>query len=388
MTEEIPPYPPEIRDWQLQDPLGSGAFSVVVKATHKETHQLCACKIVPKNRISEEGDRDRFQREINAMAFLKHDNIVTLYDFVSDDLNFYLFMDFCPGGELFEYIVKNDKIPEPLAAFLFEQIASAIAYCHSFGIAHRDLKPENVLIAKFPRMKVSDFGLCGFISAQDMMQTFCGSPCYCAPECLSRIQYDGRLADVWSLGVILFAMVTGSHPWTITNTSLMLRQILRGNYTVPAHVSPKCRELIQGMVKVDSSQRLTMAQVLQHPWMATAQKCKYNFSAGQTGGLSLTLPIAPEKTVAEMAQESARTATVVEDGIISPFQPGALTSSRAKGIASLGLGALKSDSTDDLGGETRMESSRHVVRASSSRGTRPVGQKAAKQRGMNSITED
>jgi serine/threonine protein kinase len=188
MTDSIPPYPSEIRGWKLQDPLGSGAFSVVVKALNTEANLVSACKIVPKNRISEEGDRDRFQREINAMAFLKHDNIVTLYDFFSDDLNFYLFLDFCPGGELFQYIVKNDKIQEPLAAYLFEQIASAIAYCHSLGIAHRDLKPENVLIARFPKIKVSDFGLCGFISAQDMMPTFIGSPCYCAPECLSRIQ--------------------------------------------------------------------------------------------------------------------------------------------------------------------------------------------------------
>jgi serine/threonine protein kinase len=390
MSEEIPPYPSEIRDWQLQNPLGSGAFSVVVKAVHKETHQVCACKVVPKDRINEEGDRERFQREINAMAFLKHDNVVTLYDFFSDDLNFYLVMDFCPGGELFQYIVKNDKMAEPVAAYLFEQIASAIAYCHSLGIAHRDLKPENVLISKFPRIKVSDFGLCGFISAQDMMQTFCGSPCYCAPECLSRIQYDGRLADVWSLGVILFAMVTGSHPWTITNTSLMLRQILKGNYTVPSHVSPKCRDLIQGMIKVDLSQRLTMPQILSHPWMATAQKSKYAMGVPALGP-SLNLPLKTEKSVAEMAQESARNATVVEDGIISPFQGDVITSSRAKGIASLGLdlkGLGGDDGAADGAGGGRQESARHIVRASSSRGTRPGAQKATKQRGVNSIMED
>jgi serine/threonine protein kinase len=200
-------------------------------------------------------------------------------------------MDFCPGGDIFQYIVKNDKIAEPLAAYLFQQIASAINYCHQLGIAHRDLKPENVLIETFPQIKVSDFGLCGFIAPHEMMQTFCGSPCYCAPECLSRVSYDGRLADIWSIGIILFAMVTGSHPWTITNTSLMLRQILKGNYTVPAHVSPKCRELLQGMIKVDVPQRLTMAQVMAHPWMACAQKCKYAFAGG--GQLQVNLRLQP-----------------------------------------------------------------------------------------------
>jgi serine/threonine protein kinase len=377
-TEDVPPYPPEIGHWLLQDALGSGAFSVVVNSVHKETQQHCACKVVPKNRLTEVGDRARFQREINAMAFMRHESIVALHDFQSDDLNFYLFMDFCPGGELFEYIVKNGKIAEPLAAFLFEQIASAIHYSHQFGIAHRDLKPQNVLIAKFPRIKVSDFGLCGFIAPQEMMQTFCGSPCYCAPECLSRIQYDGRLADVWSLGVILYAMITGSHPWTMANTSLMLRQILKGSYTVPSSVSPKCRELIMGMMSVDVSQRLTIGQILAHPWMATAQRCKYALWAG------IRQVESPESTVQQMTQESTRNATDIQDGIISPFHANAVTSERAKELTALGL------SLDDAGGEAdvKQSSARHVVGKSSSCLNRQVLLKAVGKRRMNSIIED
>jgi hypothetical protein len=141
------------------------------------------------------------------------------------------------------------------------------------------------------------------------------------------------------------------------------------------------------MIKVDISQRLTMAQILTHPWMAAAQKCKYSFAS--TAPLSLNLPVQSDKTVAEMAQESARNAVVVEDGIISPFQPGGVSvSGRAQGIASLGLGMARGQSSDDLAGDAKMESARHVVRASSSRGTRPVGPKGGKQRGMNSINED
>jgi serine/threonine protein kinase len=315
-------YPPELNDWLLGDELGHGAFSTVCKATHKPTRTLRACKVIPRSNLSSSGDRDRFQREINTMAFLRHDNIVSCYDFFSDDNNYYLIIDFCPGGELFQYIVKNDKVPEPLAAYLFHQIASAIAYCHSFGVAHRDLKPENVLIAKFPRLKVSDFGLCGFMNEHEMMRTFCGSPCYCAPECLCRQEYDGRRADVWSLGVILYAMVTGKHPWNITNTSIMLRQILKANYTFPPEVSPKCKDLIQGMMKLDITQRMTVEQILQHPWMTLAEKSKYGFQAGLSIG-SMPTPVAPSRSLAQLTADSARENPKNEDGIVSPFIPGA-----------------------------------------------------------------
>ncbi|OHT16181.1 CAMK family protein kinase [Tritrichomonas foetus] len=314
-------YPKTINNYEILDELGHGAFSTVCKCINTTTRAQYACKIFPKNNLLDEGDRERFQREINTMAYLRHDNLVSMYDFFWDDLNFYLIIDFCPGGELFDYIVKHDKLNEPDAALIFQQIASAIAYSHSFGVAHRDLKPENVLISKFPKIKVSDFGLCGFISNEKMMKTFCGSPCYCAPECLSRIQYDGRLSDIWSLGVILFAMVTGEHPWNISNTSIMLRQILKGSFTVPSFVSPKCKELIVGMIRVDPHQRFTMDQILSHPWMKSATKSKIAFSAG----IKIEAPKMPQlQTISlqEISEASARSSKLQDSGIFSPFQGG------------------------------------------------------------------
>jgi serine/threonine protein kinase len=260
------------------------------------------------------------------MAFIKHPHLVTLHAFFSDDENFYLIMDYCPGGSLHQYIVKNNKLAEPLAAYLFEQIASAVAFCHSHGISHRDLKPENILIGKFPHLKVSDLGLCGVIAQGEMMSTFCGSPCYCAPECLSRLQYDGRLSDVWSLGVVLFAMVTGSVPWTIANTSMMLRQILMANYAIPSYVSPKCRDLIQRMLVKDPSQRISMERVLAHPWMSCAQKCRYAFAGG---GLPARPP-SPSWSFAERVAEVAKNSPKVEGGIISPFQDGVASEPEAE----------------------------------------------------------
>ena len=204
--------------------LGSGAFSTVYKVESSDG-ELFAIKIVPKSNMANDEDIDRFQRELDSMAYLRHPNIVQLHDFFSDADNFYLVRDYCAHGELYDYMVKNGKIQEPTAALLMQQTISAIAYCHSCGVAHRDLKPQNILIDKFPAIKVSDFGLCGYIEDRKLMQTFCGTPAFCAPECPGRMEYDGRKADVWSCGVILFAMVTGEYPWNLKNQVMMMHEM-------------------------------------------------------------------------------------------------------------------------------------------------------------------
>ena len=313
-------YPKKIKSYEMQDELGHGAFSTVCKALNKTNNKIYACKIFPKSNLADKGDTDRFQREINAMAFLRHENLVALYDFFWDELNFYMIIDFCPGGELFDYIVNHDKLDEPTAALIFQQIASALQYCHSLGVAHRDLKPENVLIDQFPLIKVSDFGLCGYISDKKMMKTFCGSPCYCSPECLCRVQYDGRLSDVWSLGVILYAMVTGEHPWNITNTSIMLRQILKGAYTVPPFVSPQCKELITKMMQVNPRDRITIDQILKHPWLKVAARCPHKKPVTKPNKDIATLPPLGGLTLEEISEASAQSSQRSDNGVFSPFE--------------------------------------------------------------------
>jgi serine/threonine protein kinase len=276
--------------------------------------------VVEKSRISTEAERDRFQREIHAMAYLKHQNLVQLRDFFWDDTRYFLVMDYCPGGTLFDYIVSKEKIEEPMAALILEQIVAAIAYCHSYGVAHRDLKPENVMIDKFPLIKVSDFGLCGFMSGSELMKTFCGSPCYCAPECVCRIQYDGRKSDVWSLGVVLYAAVTGNHPWDTQNVSKMLRQITKGAYIIPTAVSSQCRELIASMLKVEPLHRITLEQILEHPWMKIADKVRNRVPVKVK---KLEIPVLPScVSLEEISQESVQSARKSNAGIYSPFEHG------------------------------------------------------------------
>jgi len=322
MSSKPASFPKVIKNYNIENVLGSGAFSTVCKAVHKTSGEIFACKIFPKTNLAEKGDIERFQREVNAMAFLRHDNLVALYDMHWDQENFYLFLDYCPGGELFDYIVDHDKLDEPSSALIFQQVVASVQYCHSHGVAHRDLKPENILLDQFPHIRVSDFGLCGYVSEQQLMKTFCGSPCYCAPECLCRVQYDGRQSDVWSMGVILYAMVTGEHPWNISNTSIMLRQILKGAYTIPAFVSSACKDLITKMMQVNPKDRITVDDVMKHPWLKAAAKSKLKIPTIKPKTDLSSLPPLSGLTIAEISEASAQSSQRSESGIISPFEDG------------------------------------------------------------------
>ena len=292
--------------------IGEGSFSNVYKVKNLANNEILAIKVYPKQNILEENERERFQREVNSMAFLHHPCLVSLHDFFSDELNFYLVLDYCKGGELFEYLCNNDKLDEPTASFIFKQIVEAVNYCHSFGVAHRDLKPENILIDEFPHIKISDFGLCGYISKDKLMKTFCGSPCYCSPECLCRIQYDGPKSDIWSLGIILFTMVTGEHPWPIENTNQMLRQIMSAEFTIPSYVSIECQNLIYNLIRIDPNERFTMEEILEHPWLELGKKIKSKISLPNK-------PLNPP-SIEEISSFSAQNSLKSEYGILSPFQ--------------------------------------------------------------------
>jgi serine/threonine protein kinase len=254
------------------------------------------------------------------MAYLRHDHLVALRDFLWDDTNLYLVMDLCRGGELFDYLANHDRLDEPTAALVFQQIVSALAFCHSHGVAHRDLKPENVLIVSFPYVKLADFGLCGFLSDSQLMQTFCGSPGYCSPESLSRIKYDGRLSDIWSLGVLLFSIVTGEHPWNMSNAALMLRQILKAAFTVPPHVSPDCRHLIEAMMSVVPGERIAVPAILEHPWLRLGNAVEWGESVPRPTTASVQAP--PPMTMREIAEAAGRAEKRSEGVVVSPFEEG------------------------------------------------------------------
>lgn len=316
----IPPVPHKnINGYDITNELGKGAYSTVYKC--QKLGQIYAIKIVPKSKIGDEKSLQRFQRELDSMALLNHPNVIHLHDFFIHEDNFCLVMDNCSGGELKNFIIKNDKLNEPTAALIFQQVCQAVAYCHQCGVAHRDLKPENILIDRFPNVKVSDFGLCGYLTDGELMSTFCGSPSYCAPECLFGKEYDGTKSDIWSLGCILFTMVTGTHPWNVLNQGVMVNQIRNAQYVVPDHISPECKDVIESMIKVDPDSRSPLNEILQKPWFKCAQKAQVL----QRDGLKLLPPIIPsnQPKVNDLVKNLRRNSLKpfdVQTGLFSPVE--------------------------------------------------------------------
>ncbi|OHS93181.1 CBL-interacting serine/threonine-protein kinase 20 [Tritrichomonas foetus] len=314
--------PRQVRQYTISNELGRGAFAAVYKAFNKENRRQYAIKVFPKQNLRNDAEAERFQREVNASTFMRHDNLVALHDFFWDDTNYYLVQDLCGGGDLFHYIMKVKRIEEPAAAFLFKQICGAIQYVHSFGVAHRDLKPENIMIDKFPRIKIADFGICGYICEDSLMKTFVGSPSYSAPECLSKIEYDGAISDVWSLGVILYVMVTGNSPWN-QNTPQMVHQIQSADYFIPDDISPDCQDLIRKMMTVMPCDRIKLDDVLQHPWFEIANSAKLKMPAkvAVPKGTPQLPPLKGFllKEIAEVAKMNSQCKDSVH-GIVSPFE--------------------------------------------------------------------
>lgn len=167
-------------------------------------------------------------------------------------------MEYARGGELFEFIVNRKRVREKEAAKFLQQILSGVEYLHKLGICHRDLKPENLLMDDYNNIKIVDFGLSNMYVEGQCLKTACGSPCYAAPEMVAGKMYKGLPADVWSCGVILYAMVCGYLPFEDPKTNVLYKKILNCDYTIPEFVSADCRDLITRVLNTDPEKRLTL----------------------------------------------------------------------------------------------------------------------------------
>ena len=273
--------PKQIGPYVFRGTMGDGAFSVVKLVLNQNTNNFYACKIVPKKRINTESLRTRFEAEIYINQQLHHPGIVELFDLLKDENNYYIIMEFCPNGELFQYIIDRTRLSENEAKPFIRQILETLQYIHSMNISHRDLKPENLLISQTGMIKFSDFGLSNFIPRSGLLETPCGSPCYASPECISGKPYDGKSTDVWSCGVILYAMTTGQLPWTKRNQTQLFAQIKRGEYEIPNFLSDKCRNFIKGLLTVDISKRLTIEEALNDEWLRSTPVQYVSFFSNQ-----------------------------------------------------------------------------------------------------------
>ena len=175
-------------------------------------------------------------------------------------------MEYCEGRELFDYIVKHKQLKEKEACKFFQQLINGVQYIHKEGIIHRDLKPENILLDSNLNIKISDFGLSTFYTKGQLLSTPCGTPSYAPPEMLRGEQYNGEESDIWSCGIILYAMLCGALPYAESKEDVICKKILTHGYVIPSFLSRSAIDLINGMMEIDPKKRFTIEQIIKHPW--------------------------------------------------------------------------------------------------------------------------
>uniref|UniRef100_A0A8C5EG21 Serine/threonine-protein kinase BRSK2 n=1 Tax=Gouania willdenowi TaxID=441366 RepID=A0A8C5EG21_GOUWI len=198
------------------------------------------------------------EREIAILKLIEHPHVLKLHDVYENKKYLYLVLEHVSGGELFDYLVKKGRLTPKEARKFFRQIMSALDFCHSHSICHRDLKPENLLLDEKNNIRIADFGMASLQVGDSLLETSCGSPHYACPEVIRGEKYDGRKADVWSCGVILFALLVGALPFDDDNLRNLLEKVKLGVFHMPHFIPPDCQNLLRGMIEVDASKRLTV----------------------------------------------------------------------------------------------------------------------------------
>ena len=218
------------------------------------------------NRLADDTEHTQLaiEREIVVMKLIDHPNIMRLYDVWETSTELYLILEYVQGGELFDHLCQRGKLPVLEALNYFQQIIGAMDYCHRFNIAHRDLKPENILLDKELNVKIADFGMAAWQNG--MLRTSCGSPHYAAPEIVQGQAYNGSAADIWSCGVILYALLVGKLPFDHEDCEALLNLVAAGVYNMPTDVHPLAQDLIRRMLTTEVEQRITMPEIMAHPF--------------------------------------------------------------------------------------------------------------------------
>ena len=272
----------------LGDQLGTGAYSDVHTGLKIESKEQVAVKVIRKKRLPDE-EYENLKLEVEIMMGLEHPNIVRLIDYFDEEDAVYIITELCRGGELLDRIIELKHYTEYNASEVVFTVATALNHLHKNGIVHRDLKPENILLENSEahgQVKVADFGFAKFFTA-DGLHTACGSPSYVAPEILEKRGY-GPAVDMWSLGVILYILLSGRPPFYHESQARLFDIILKGTYKMPEKtwkpISDGAKDLVSKLIVVDPTARLSAAEVLEHPWVQ-----KQNLQSLSGRSLSLTV---------------------------------------------------------------------------------------------------
>ena len=294
-----------IDDYIIKNTIGKGTFSTVKLGEHIKTKQKVAIKILNKEKIKEKEDFERIKREIKILQMMDHPNIIKTYKISENSKNFYIIMEYCDGGELFNYIVEKEKLDENEASMFFYQLISALEYIHSLGITHRDLKPENLLLVNNKLIKIIDFGLSNYFNGEKQLETPCGSPSYASPEIIKGEAYNGFNIDIWASGIILFAMLCGYLPFDddeeeedddeeegnhsdgdninrksskdissddSEDNEVLFQKILEGKLDYPSHLSNDSVDLMKKILVVEPNKRIQIKDIKKHKFFLLGQK--------------------------------------------------------------------------------------------------------------------
>ena len=264
--------PKTLGDYIIKKTIGKGTFSKVKLGIHKETKQKVAIKILEKSALVEKDDIERLIREMEMLNSLDNINIVKVFEINEDEDNYFIIMEYCEGGELFNYIVKNQRLSEKETAYFFYQIINGVEYIHSKGIVHRDLKPENLLLSENKIIKIIDFGLSNYFDGKNLLHTPCGSPCYASPEMVGGNNYNGFYIDTWAIGIILFAMMCGYLPFEDENNDILFKKILRCKLNYPQHLSEVAKDIMKKILVTDPEERIKLDEIKRHKFYLWGKK--------------------------------------------------------------------------------------------------------------------
>ncbi|KAJ0836699.1 putative protein kinase CAMK-CAMKL-CHK1 family [Helianthus annuus] len=248
--------------------LGHGTFSKVYLARNIKSNEYVAIKVIDKEQILRGGLISHIKREISILRRVRHPNIVQLFEVMATKAKIFFVMEYVKGGELFNKVAKG-RLKEETARNYFQQLISAVGFCHARGVFHRDLKPENILLDEDGNLKVSDFGLSAIseqIRGDGLFHTFCGTPAYVAPEVLGRKGYEAAKVDVWSCGVILFVLMAGYLPFNDQNVMVLYKKIYKGEFRCPRWFSPELTRLLKRLLRTNPETRITIPEIMENRW--------------------------------------------------------------------------------------------------------------------------
>ena len=265
-----------IGDYLIKQKIGEGTFSKVKLGVNMFTGQKVAIKILDKIKLIEEEGIERVVRELKILSELNHPNIIKIYKIIEDEKYYYVVMEYCEEGELFNYIVEKNNLTDSESAFFYYQLINAIEYLHLNGIAHRDLKPENILLGENNLIKIIDFGLSNYFDENKLLSTPCGSPCYASPEMIRGENYNGADNDIWETGIILYAMLCGYLPFeNISNAKdnkLLFKKILSLKLDYPNFLTDSSVDLLKRILVTDPKERIKIDEIKKHSFYLKGKK--------------------------------------------------------------------------------------------------------------------